>query len=180
MDLKSGRADAKQDIDDIDRRLAFSSYVHSYVSEYVRFSDTKAGFVLATAGVILVIVLQKISGWTLAASSNWGAVEVIRGLLVLAFLISEVSVFFFGLNSITATLSSDGTSLVAFPDLSSRERGSYAEDVKTSKPELFVEEIAKHSVDLSRIAEAKYKHVNKSIWCLRLTIVVAVIIMVAV
>lgn len=150
-------------------RYDLAARTRDYISEYVKFGDSKAGAIL-TLGLTVAGLLAALSDKLIEVASD-SAAWVMPVLAVAGILLALATVMLV-LNSIEALsprVSSNRKSLVSFPDIA-KEPDWYLNSVASLADGRAAGEIEKHVCELSKIAVEKYTHVTKAIGWLRLQV----------
>ena len=154
----------------------FVRHVHSYTSDYTRFADTKAGFVLATAGVLFGVVAPRVSLLPMTWTSG---PDVLRAVLLVIFVIADALAFYHAVGAVRATVMGSAHSLVAFPAVALLSPPNYAVLVSSISEDARVEQVSTHIIELGQIALRKYRQVNQALTALEVAAFYAASVVIA-
>jgi len=149
---------------------------YNVINEWIRFSDTKAGAILATNGVITSIVLPKLSDYTIFLNDHL----VLLILLILGIITTFISI----ISSIiclspTLKIGTKTNSVIFFANIAENfetynDYEKNALDVLTDEKHAATQ-IAQQVWANSKVAMKKYKAVAWAIYSLELTIIIGIL-----
>jgi hypothetical protein len=148
-------------------RLELARATRSYITDYIKFGDAKAGAVLGIAVVIAGAVGALLKD---SMESIEGANLVLKGWMIVssaAALWSSAGIAWHCLAAL-APKTKPVASLASFPDIAKYAPEVYVAQCAEVADEAWAAEYERHSVGLSMIAQSKFDHIAKAIWWLRL------------
>lgn len=150
-------------------RLDFARDTRSYVTDYIKFGDAKAGAVLGMAVFIAGAIGALLKD---SMESLDGAPLVLKGWMIVCAAIalcSSAAVAWHCLASL-APKTNPVSALGSFPDIAKHSPESYVARCSEVPDDGWSKEYERHSVALSTIAQSKFNHIAKAVWWLRLLI----------
>lgn len=144
-------------------RLEYTKVVHEYVNEYIRFADTKAGFIfgLISASVGFLYSKAVMDTWTKSCIFNWTFSDYI------AF-VGSMTLFVAGFASFWVVKPRlrprKNGGLIFWETVASRvDANGYVGEVTSLTGGNMISEIVDHTYQLSKVAQFKYRWLNISI-----------------
>ncbi|MEJ7598496.1 MAG: Pycsar system effector family protein [Kofleriaceae bacterium] len=154
----------------------YAKEVNSYINEYIRFADVKAGAGL-TITIAVAGALGKAVPALLAATNNTSGKAFMTGLLLIAGAATAMSIIFATLALIPRVACAQ-PSLNSFPDIANYEPGKYADEVAELTERGIARNLSFHNVTLANVAMKKFKSITTAVRSLLVLLVAAFTIVV--
>lgn len=140
----------------------FGDDTRSYVAEFIRFADAKAGAIL-TFSALVASSIGTLSAKSLANYSQthwaWSAVALVAAI---PFVTATAMTLIRCIEAIAPRTSEASGSLASFPDVAKLPPERYAELCRALTPDALSDEFAKVNVQLSVVASAKYASIRQA------------------
>lgn len=133
-----------------DERLAFLYHVHKDISEYIKFSDSKAGILLASSGVLLTLVLT----WATEERVVFQGVQFSVFILCMILLSLSICLFFYSVYPRTKPKRSGG--LVFWESILEKQDAEYLSAISVLNVDRILKEISLDIYNISKVAHRKY------------------------
>lgn len=161
---------------------------NSYINEYIRFADAKAGAVLSFMSALMGAIgflTQEVLKATTIAPPPWlslpkAAFILTGGCLLLIVVVAAIMVTLRCMKALDPRLSPAHKSLASFPDISTQNASGLTEliGVMASDENAVAEEYAKHNIVISLVAMDKFRAISSSIAWLRAMVIAALVFLV--
>jgi hypothetical protein len=161
------------EIEDNQSITGFTYHLHSYINDYIKFADQKAGFIFAINAALLGY-LFKVKAYLLwlKKPSSWAPLEII---CILGMVLLSVGLIFSSA-VVVPSLRKTHKGIVFFRSVSEyANASSYASDVLGSTSSHLVREVLEHAYDLSRICNSKYQKLVVATWSTSIGVISAVL-----
>jgi hypothetical protein len=145
----------------------FGEKTRSYVTDYIKFGDAKAGSIVALVGLIGGVLGA--SAKTLLATmagSGW-PLETFGALVGAAVAVSGVMCLWYSVDALAPRTPSAEKSLASFPDIATYTAKEYVERIAALDASGIAAEYARVNSTLAWIAKAKFDSIGKAMWWLR-------------
>lgn len=157
-------------------KVEFAANTNSYITDYIKFADVKAGVLLTVSGLLTGgLGKLSLSLFDLLKSQDNCWYSVIAIVTMLCVGLGLFGTLWMSFKTLNPSLSEAENSLHSFPDIAERS----CEDYTRSSLELSYDEIVSHfcthNWTLSYIANTKFKSLQCAISWLRLAIIAAFI-----
>jgi hypothetical protein len=137
---------------------------NSYLTEYIKFADLKAGSILAIVTALgAATALTATKALTSASMIPLCLLWTVGGVLVIA----ATGTVWHTVNALSPRTATAAESLHSFPDIAQLELASYSDRVKALNDSTVVDQYLKHNHALARIATSKFTHIAAALSCLR-------------
>lgn len=144
----------------------YAKEINSYVSEYIRFADLKAGATLtltiAMSGA-LGSAIPKIVG---AANTSSATKTVFVVLFVLAAIAAVLTILYSAFVLIPRVPPTPTRSLNSFPDIAQLKPEDYAAQIAALTESDIAKNLSVHNVTLALVAKKKFNAITTAIWSL--------------
>jgi hypothetical protein len=154
----------------------FSEQTNTYLTEYVKFADAKAGGIMTVTSAIGAVVAAT-SERVFAAARNVAPWVNTLGILVAALLaVAVVATLWFTIEALSPKTPAAGASLHSFPDIASMESATFVEKIVALTAAETTQHYALHNHTLANVAKEKFASVGNAIQCLRITLIAACVL----
>lgn len=153
----------------------YAKSVNSYVSEYVKFGDAKAGsvlgFIIALFGVMISLFSKVLPPLILSDTCH----VIFFAIFVAIYVFFVVKTIIHSLNALSPKFNFASKSLNSFPDIATFDTGKeYSDEVTNLSENDFYVQFSKHNWILSKIAVAKFGEISKAIYNLKVSLFLSV------
>lgn len=141
----------------------FAAHVHSYLRQFIEFSDKKATFVFAIDTAILAYLFQRglHSAW-FKLPTQWLLVDFFVFLAMLAVGAGAL----FCMSVVLPRFTNTHRGLVFFSSIAEYESASaYSVEIFRRTKDETTEAILKHNFDLAKVCKKKFEHLMVGMWC---------------
>jgi hypothetical protein len=141
----------------------FASHVHSYLRQFIEFSDKKATFVFAIDTAVLVYFFQnKMQLNWLKPPKDWLLADFFVFLTMLTLCLGAL----FCASVVVPRFTNTHRGLVFFSSIAEHESASdYAVEIFRRTKQELTEAILKHDFDLAKVCKKKFLHLSLGMWC---------------
>jgi hypothetical protein len=151
-------------------RSDFAAQTRDYITDYIKFADSKAGAVLAV-GVAVGGVIGGVSKAFLQEFSHTSALimapAAVSGVVVAA---ATAMLLFRAIEALAPDVKPVDSSLASFPDIASDPQSFLARSEGLTDTDAIAREFEKHSVQLARIAKLKFDRITQALGWLRIQV----------
>jgi hypothetical protein len=152
-------------------RLEFGENTRSYLTDYIKFADGKAGAVL-TLGIAVASAAGAVADRTSQSFAHVnGAFSVVAILLGFPVVVSTVMLILHAIRAIAPNTKSAQHSLASFPDIASMRPEDYVAACRGLSEDGAVEAYAQVNARLATIATAKFASITEAVWWLRVQVI---------
>jgi len=140
----------------------FTSSVHAYINDYIKFADQKAAFVFAAVAAMLAL-LQKnsVTKIWIKSPAMWSLTEALAACAVVSLLVSAAA----SLLVVLPRKKGSPTGMVFWGAISKcRSAEEYASLVRAMEPAQLTKARLQHCHELSLVCTRKYKALSWAIW----------------
>jgi energy-converting hydrogenase Eha subunit A len=131
----------------------FTWQTHSYINDYIRLGDAKAGALFAVFGVLVGILVTQ---WADSGDhESWWRVALFMSSMLLALIIMLCS-----LDVVRPRRRASRPGIIFWEDIVALKAADYARKISEASPEALVEEAALHTYDIARIAKIKFSRLR--------------------
>lgn len=146
----------------------FGENTRKYITDYIKFADTKASAILAAAGIISAASGLELQRYIALLYTAHHLIECAAYLLGAIVCVSAVMTIWFGIAALSPSTPSVAPSLASFPDISELSVTEYGERAASLVSESIAKEYAIANASMARVATQKFTFISKSVWWLRI------------
>lgn len=152
----------------VKEKLTFIYHVHKSLNEYIKFSDSKAGILLAASGVLLTLMLRWVQ------DGRYQGIPLLLYILCSLFLASSFFMFFFSIYPRIKIKRPEG--MIFWESILKRKPNEYVKTIHGMDADKILTEVSQDVYDLSRIAHKKYESVEVGMIFLGIALILSVIL----
>lgn len=157
----------------------YSKGINTYISEYIKIADAKAGSIIGFTGLVsgaIATQLYKTIPKIFINSVCFGVgTSVVVGLLIVA----SALVFYFSFLALLPRTPKSKKSLNSFPDIASfgtpEEYADAVKSISSNKEEEIAKNYSYHNWVLSNVAMEKFANIKKSLLWLKASLIITII-----
>lgn len=160
-------------------KTEFAANTNSYITDYIKLADVKAGALLTLSSLLAAGVGRLTISLFDALEGHNACWYYCAFIVILGFVVSLAGTLWKSLQALNPNVEkTEADSLHSFPDIAERSYEDYIQASQELSCKAIASHFCTHNWTLSRIANAKFKALQRAICWLRLTIATALILVI--
>lgn len=146
----------------------FGENTRSYITDYIKFGDAKAGASIGLIGAIdgAIILMAPEALACVSSAPSW--LFVAAGALILGVAAASVMAVYHAVAALSPNTQPATSSLASFPDIAELDDEEYAKRVVSLDASEMAIQYALSVSALAKVASTKFKSISASMWWLRI------------